>query len=276
MKNILVPIDFSPCSLNAARAAVFIGEKTNASTYLLHVVDAPADWNKISVRAQQEFPEVEARVVEAEVKMEKLASDPLFANSKIKTVVLGGVIHESIADYAYSHKMNLIVIGAHGAGESNEMFVGSTTQRVIRLAACPVLSMKKDTKLKTIERILFLSDFEEDVSKAIRTVSELAEVMQAEVDLLYINTPSNFEDTGIIEQRMARYTPRNKKVKFHQFIYDDLDKEQGMLNFIKTRHPDLLAMVTHPRRGKPSYLLSVTDTLLFHADVPLLSSVLKD
>lgn len=275
MKNILVPVDFSPFSFNAARKAVYIAEKTNATVHLLYVVNAPSDWNNISLQAQQEFPEVEARVVEAEMKIEKLAADALFENCKVKTYVQGGSVYEVIVEFAQTHKMDLITIGAHGADETKELFVGSTTQRVIRMATCPVLSVKKNSELKSVDRILFLSDFEEDISNAIEIITQLAGLLQASVDLLYVNTPANFTDTSTAEARMSKYIPKDSKVKFQSFIYNDFDKDKGMLAFMKRSKPDLITMITHARKGKPAYVLSVTDTMVFHADIPVLSMVLR-
>jgi hypothetical protein len=58
----------------------------------------------------------------------------------------------------------LIVIGAHGVGESNNAFIGSTAQKVLRTTSCPVLSVKKDFKPSFIKKILFTSDFERKYS----------------------------------------------------------------------------------------------------------------
>lgn len=275
MKKILVPIDFSHFSLNAAKTAVFMAKKTHADIHLLHVVSGPGDWHHLPPHVQQEYPQVEARIVEAEIRMEKLTKDPMFGDCEVTSHVEGGVIYDQIVKFAKLWKMNLIVIGAHGAGETDQLFIGSTTQRVIRMANCPVLSVKKDIELKSIQRILFVSDFEEDVTYALYTVKELAAITHAEVDLLFVNTPGTFSNTEAAEKRMAKYIPDDKSLTFSPFIYDDFDKETGMLNFIKRRRPDLVAMVTHGRKGKPAYYMSVTDTLLFHADVPVLSTLLQ-
>lgn len=274
MKNILVPIDFSPFSHNAAKAAVFIAEKTHSAIHLLHVVSAPEDWNKIPVQAQQQYADTEAKMVTAERQLESLAAEPFFDKLTVRTYVQGGAVYDRIASFARERNMDLIAIGAHGVGETDNLFIGSTTQRVIHVANCPVLSVKKSTTLKSIGRILFVSDFEEDVAPSIQMVKELADIMDAEVDLLFVNNPANFTDTQLAEQRMVSHVPENSR--FNSFIYNDYDKESGMLNFMKRRRPDLVAMVTHGRRGKPAYWMSVTDTLLFHSDVPVLSMVLQN
>lgn len=275
MKNILVPVDFSPFSRSAARAAVFLCHSTNAVIHLLHVVQAPYDWSRLSAEAKQKLPQIEVLIEEAENKIKKLSSDLLFGGCKVKTAVAGGVIYDNIVDYASRHKIDLITIGAHGAGESNAMFIGSTTQRVIHMAGCPVLSVKKDTELNAIGKILFLSNFEENVSPAIASVKGLAEAMEAQVDLLYVNTPGNFIDTETAEKRMTKYMPAENHVRFQSFIYNDVDRDKGMLNFMRKRKPDLVAMITHRYKGKPAYFLSVTDTILFHSRVPVLSMVLS-
>lgn len=275
MNNILVPFDFSPYALSAGKAAAFIARKTDATIHLIHVVNGPVDWESLPVREQQRYPEVEGRIVEAEIRLDKVSSDAMFKDCDVQFHVTCGVAYDRIAEYAKDHKMSLIVMGAHGADEKNTMFIGSTAQRVIRLATCPVLSVKRDTTLRSISRILFPSDFEENITKVVDLVKDLAGSLKADVDFLYVNTPGNFTDTHTAEKRMENFIPVQKQVKFTPFIFNDTDREKGILSFISRRRPDLLVMITHARKGKPVYLVSVTDTLLFNTDIPILSIVLK-
>lgn len=275
MKNILVAIDFSSFSPAAMKAAAFIARRNGAVVHLLHVAQAPADWNGLSVKAQQRYPEVEHRMIEAEKRLEALAADGLLKDCEVRTHVKGGIAYEHITGFAKAYSMNLIIIGAHGADERGAMFIGSTTQRVIRAAECPVLSLKRHTHIKAIRRILFPSDFEENISRVVDFLKDFAGTMGASVDFLTVNSPSTFNSTEEAEKKMEKFIPVQKQVRFHSFIYNDYDRERGILAFVKRRKPDMLVMITHARKGKPVYMVSVTDTLLFNTDVPVLSIVLK-
>ena len=274
MKNILVPIDFSESSRNAAKAAIFMAQKAAATIHLIHIVKAPSDWSALSVAAQQRYPDIETSIVDAEIRLARYASDEQFRDYEVNTHVEGGVPYEAIVHFAKSKGIKLIVMGAHGAGETDSLFIGSTAQRVMRLAECPVLSVKRNTELNNVTRILFPSDFDEDISRAIDIVSDLAELLSAEVDLLYVNTPAHFTDTETAEERMDNFVPLQDRIRFHTSIVNDYDMERGVLRFIKERKPQLLAMVTHRRDSKPAYMISATDTLLFRSDVPVLSMVM--
>ena len=71
MKDILVPIDFSPYSLSAAKTAAAIALKCCSHVHLLHIADIPLGWDKQSIAQQQKHPILEGRLVEAETKLEK-------------------------------------------------------------------------------------------------------------------------------------------------------------------------------------------------------------
>jgi len=275
MKNILVPFDFSPHAITSAKAGAALARKTGAQLNLLHVVYAPPEWDRMPVSMQQGYPQVEARMVEAEIKLDKFVENKFFDGVNVQTFVYSGVAHEQIVQFAKAYKMDLIVMGAHGAGESDKLFIGSTAQRVLRKAPCSVLSVKKDYTPKTIKKILFPTDFEEGGIKWLNTVKNMAADLKAGISLLFVNTPFNFYDTPSAERKLTDLIPVQRAVKFYSFIYNDFDREKGILSFAKNRRMDLIAMVTHNRKGQPNYQLGITETLLYHTDIPVLSMVLR-
>lgn len=276
MKNILVPIDFSPYSLSAAKMAAAIALKSGANVHLLHIADIPVGWDKLSIAQQQKHPIIQSRVVEAETKLDKFAQLAIFKNCNVGTNVQGGVAFEQINIFAKRNKMNLIVMGVHGAGESELKFIGSTAQRVIRAAPCPVLGVKKNYNFGSLKKILFASDFDEDVSAAINTIKNLASDFGANIDLAYINTASHFVDDDTMQARMKNFVIVQKRVKFHTVIQNSNEKENGILSCAKKRNASMIAMVTHLRRGKSSYLVGVTESVLFKSKLPVLSFVIDE
>ncbi|MEK6782601.1 MAG: universal stress protein [Bacteroidota bacterium] len=274
MKNILVPIDFSIFAISAAKTAAAIVSKSGGNIHLLNLIDIPVGWQKQPVSVQQGYPVLENRLVEAEIKMEKFAKLAFFKNCNVITHVLGGVAFEQIVIFAKSKKMDLIVMGIHGKGETEDKFIGSTAQRVIRTATCPVLSVKRGFNLGRVNKFLFASNFEENISSAMTVVKDLAIDFGANVDLAYINTPGYFVDDQTMEFRMKKFTEAHKKLKFNRVIHNSNEKEEGILQCAKKRHANIIAMVTHLRTVEPSYLISGTDGVLFHSKVPVLSFII--
>lgn len=275
MKIILVPIDFSVSAKASAKVAVLLALTLKSKIHLLHVVQGPSEWNKMSVTTQQKFPDVENRMVEANIKIEKLSREKLFEGLEVTPVIRTGLTTERIVEYATTQKIDIIVMGAHGAGETDSLFVGSTAQRVIRLSPCPVISVKQNQILSKIKKILFVSDFEEDISKALDNTLELATHFKATLELAYINTPAKFKDTDSIEKVMNLALPEHSTVKINTTIYNHYERDKGILSVIDRINPQLVAIVTHGRKSKPLYQISVTDTLLFHSKVPIISFILK-
>jgi nucleotide-binding universal stress UspA family protein len=275
MKNIVIPVDFSEHSRTAAKAGAYLARKTYARIHLLHVVYGPENWNQLSVENQQKYPEVESRIVEAGMKLEKLAQEAIFSGLNVVTQVKTGIPHERVISFATATNADLIVMGAHGLGDSDPVYIGSTTQKVIRAASCPVLSVKTKFDPASVKRILFASDFEENVSEAIDFVTELAIALDTTIDFAFVNTPGHFVDTETIEQRMRKAQPAKPGVTIDHFVYNHHEKDRGIIEAAKKRGAGVIAMITHDRKRKPPYSFGITESVLFLADSGVISVIVK-
>ena len=274
MKNILVPIDFSAYSISAAKTAASLAAKSEGRIHLLHLLpEAPVNWDNLSVAKQQDYPKLEGKMVEAKIKLERFSRQPFFKDCDVIFHVQGGVAFEQIALFAKKYKMDLIVMGAHGDGESELKFIGSTAQRVIRSASIPVLSVKKNYNPGSIKKIMFASDFNPEVKPAVNTVKNLASILGANMDLAYINTPGHFHDDNTMEARMQKFVVKGGQIKFSTVIQNNNNREEGILECVDKRKADMIAIVTHLRTHKPSYQIGTAETVLLHSNVPVLSFV---
>jgi nucleotide-binding universal stress UspA family protein len=275
MKNILIPVDFSLHAMSAAETGAYIAQKTNATIHLIHVVRAPEDWEILSEPQQKKAPEIESRIAAAELKAKEFSLLPIFNSVTVIPRVFGGVPYKTILDYVDDYRIDIIIMGAHGASESTNLFIGSTAQKVIRSASCPVLSVKKDFKPVSLKRILFVSDFgESSIRKPLRKIIGLAESIDAKIDFAFINTPSQFLDSATIEKRIDAFEPLINSKKRKVFVYNDFSNDQGIINISKKLKTNMLSLATHNRGSKKFYQIGITETLLFHSDLPILSMVM--
>ena len=139
--KILVPTDFSPGSRLALEYGLALAHRLDARIHLLHVLEDPAVtgmWTEayLDINALREERRADAdRLMRALLKMTG-ARD---ATSEIAA----GPVPETIATSASEHAADLIVMGTHGRTGLAHVLVGSVAERVIRTAACPVLTVRE-------------------------------------------------------------------------------------------------------------------------------------
>jgi nucleotide-binding universal stress UspA family protein len=137
IQNILVAVDFSDFSKAAVRYAVFLGETFGAKLTLAHSVESCIYPEDLSAGFTSE--EVDARwIKEHQEKMETLRKT--IQPEIVSTVVVSkGTAWNEIVTIAKSSKADLIVVGTHGRTGLKHALMGSTAERIVRHAACPVL-----------------------------------------------------------------------------------------------------------------------------------------
>ena len=145
IKSILVPIDFSAPSKKALAYAVPFARRFGAKLTLLNVVEpvATPDFAK-SFPLAMENDEVMA---ECKRELERVVKQAGVSPKLIeKTLVRFGRSFHEIADAARTLKVDLIVIATHGYTGLKHALLGSTTERVVRHAPCPVLVVRENEK----------------------------------------------------------------------------------------------------------------------------------
>lgn len=142
-KRILVPVDFSEPCKNAVRYAVSLGRLYGAELDLFHVVEGwihPAFYTTWDKSILDFVPDIKSRTIEA---MNEFMGEFDPNGLKINKHVAEGKPHTQIVDFAEERKADLIVIATRGLGAIDHFLLGSTAEKVVRRAPCPVLSVKQ-------------------------------------------------------------------------------------------------------------------------------------
>ena len=141
LKSLLVPIDFSEESKKALRYAVPFAHQFGAKLTLLYVVEAVAfpDFAYYPL-AMGNDKAVKAAEGELKVLCAKEKIDPALIE---KTLIRVGKSYEEIVGAARGLKVDLIIIATHGYGGMKHLLLGSTAERVVRHAPCPVLVVRE-------------------------------------------------------------------------------------------------------------------------------------
>jgi len=142
LKSILVPLDFSVPSKNALDFAATVARALKAKLTVLHVVEPVVrpDFTA-SVPMAKSDDQLMAAANDQLVAAVRKARLPRGLVEKI-LVRFGRSFHE-IADAARTRKVDLIIISTHGYTGLKHALLGSTTERVVRHAPCPVLVVRQ-------------------------------------------------------------------------------------------------------------------------------------
>ncbi|HSF67858.1 MAG TPA: universal stress protein [Nitrospiraceae bacterium] len=142
LERILVPIDFSECSLDALEYAVTVAQQAKASLVLLHVLE-PLSYGL-------DFTLGDSRAHQLEVstwtkRLEELAASHRRPHMPVEVRLRGGLPADSILDSAQSLPCDLIVMGTHGRRGISHALSGSVAEAVLRKARWPVLTVRSGT-----------------------------------------------------------------------------------------------------------------------------------
>ncbi|MCR4400625.1 MAG: universal stress protein [Syntrophomonadaceae bacterium] len=144
-KKILVPIDGSDQSAEAARIAVTLASRFGAQVQLLHVISLPAyDYPDMS----QVEPAFISQALESwealgRQYLEQALGECQSCDVKTSVELAWGNPAKVIVDTAREGGYDLIVIGSRGLGNLSGLLLGSVSDRVLRTAPCPVLVVRQ-------------------------------------------------------------------------------------------------------------------------------------
>ena len=211
LKSILCPIDCSDFSAAAFRHALSLAEYYNSRIIALHVVEM---WKyPFADYAAQEADY--ARVVTAlneggEAKLKEFVKQ--HANDRIQPEIRvhQGNAPNCILSLAQKENVEIIVMGTHGRRGLDRLVLGSTTDRVIRKVACPVLVVSNPAQSALnaapdgrhhLNRVLYCTDFSHNSDQARDYAVSVAAEYQAELTLLHV--ASNRADAKSAEMLIA-------------------------------------------------------------------------
>jgi len=275
LEHIVHPTDFSAVSVNALRYAAAIAKHASSSIHLVHVYDRPykdATYaGSISATVDRVFDTEIRQSIHHEMhqlaKLDFLAGLPLF--EKLVADVPSWKFFEEIN----SEKCDLIVMGTQGAtGLLHGGLTDTNAAKVIRHASSPVLSIPDGSTYNGFKRILFATDFNDEINQVFGHVVDFAKAFGAEIDVAMITTRGNYASHRFAQEQFDKLKAAFPAAKLGLLVYNADSVEDGIAHLVESNSIDLVAMLTHGRKGL-SHLLqgSITEDVASHIKVPLLA-----
>jgi nucleotide-binding universal stress UspA family protein len=141
LKKILCPIDHSDCSKEALKYAVSFAMKDEAKLYLLHIIDIRSFNEGLDAMTKQ-IPDEET-LEQLRKKLLDCIPEEIRDEMEIEATVIQGIPFAEIISTAREKEIDMIVIGSHGRTGISHMMLGSVSEKVVRKAPCPVLTVRQ-------------------------------------------------------------------------------------------------------------------------------------
>lgn len=138
-RKVLVPVDFSDCSISGLKYAALLARRFNARLELLHVIYQYTELFHTN-RAAAAMPSlIESARVSAKEEMGRLRQLDFMDGISCETEIHVGAVIDEICRQSVDANIDLIVASTHGHTGFKHAMLGSVTEHIMRYAACPVL-----------------------------------------------------------------------------------------------------------------------------------------
>lgn len=265
--DLLIPIDFSEASENAATYAIHYAENTPVNSMNLFHFYHP---NAIEIEKKPTYNfelEVQNKMVEITESLKSLPNLEIFEQIELKGKVVHGFAADEMIKLGEDNENSLIVIGSSGINNGLKYLLGSVTTKIAKNSTAPVLIIPPSSQYKKINRICFCTqNLDLDVI-AIHKVIKFAKTVKAEIHLVHFNQNDAFNPQSIIKM-MEEFYPK-ERLKYKEI--NGFDKYQSILKYIASEDIDILSMANESR-GLFQELIhsSFTNKMIRNARIPML------
>lgn len=281
MKKILIPTDFSKEAQNAGDVACKLARKFSAEIVFLHSIEVTSSESINASGTPSNFDSyadsmlVHESIERANEEMEKLLKNPDLEGLVVShTIKIGSPflhIYEAVED-----GVDFIVMGTKGAKGLSEVLIGSNTEKVVRRAKCPVLSVKDQVSDDVFSSIVYATAMGSKEDKVISCLKQIQASFNSKVYMVWINTPNNFKPDHVSYAALREYAAEKEIENFEVHIFNDVIEEDGIRHFADEVGGTMIAMGTSSHTGLSRIIRgSIAEDMVNHAKRPVLTVSMK-
>ncbi|PIB38621.1 universal stress protein [Maribacter sp. 4G9] len=273
MKNILVPTDFSENCNKAAELGIEMAKLYHAEIHFYHLIHTPVDWVKLDKLKEKRYPKTLKEIGAAKSALRELEKRAEKEGLECRTFLEYQVETTKILKHSGHFHHDFIITGSSGTkGTVRELF-GSNVEQIVRKSVVPVIVVKEEEVSFPFKNIVFVSDFEEDVSEAFKHVISIAKKCNAHIRLLRVNTKTDTNSIEVGLNPIKTFLEKFPDLKnYSMFVNNEPSVETGINTFLNYEPTDLIAMCTHGSTGFLSlFSKSITEGVANHSALPVMT-----
>ncbi len=275
IKSILVPVDFTHTSRIALNEAIPLSKLMNAKIHLIHISETekyayfilPED-NRLMMIPENFEKAIENNMKYLSTEVEKKTG------MAPATAIVSGYVYTEVISYAKENKIDLIVMGTHGASGLNELFLGSNAQRVVSHADIPVLTLQKNIPAKGFQNILIPIDNSLHSREKVNIAMEFAKLYHSKIHIVGLpeTTDEDILNSVLIKLDSVVELVSEQGHVFEKAIIPGKNIAVGALKYAKESNCDLIVINTDHESEMPgAFLGAFAQQIVNHSRVPVLN-----
>lgn len=275
MKQILVAIDFSDCSLNALEHAITIAEKAEAGVELMYVIKPDSSREMFT-----EGPKTVSSMVKD--KFEELVEkyQPMMGTNKLTYLIREGKVYNEIVKEADKKDVFLVMAGTHGASGFEEFWIGSNAYRIVSALRKPVITIRGGVNInRNLEKIVLPLDSTPETRQKVPFTAYMAKIFDAEVHILKVNS----SEVAAIITRINSYGDQVKKHLDEEnirYVIESVESDNltdTTIEYALKINANLISIMTEQEISAKNLLLGpYAQQMVNHSPMPVLSIHPKD
>lgn len=182
MKHIIVPVDFSPESLNGLELAIMLSHKFKAGIQMVYVQKKSNDYFKGFFEEEQKFAKSSFERIEKENK------DRLARGTHLTHFIKVGRVFQEVVNQAQAHNDSMIACSTHGGSGFEEFFIGSNAFRIISATDRPVMTIREHKCPDNISNIVLPIDTTIDTRQKVPVAVDFAKVFGAMIHVVGLSS----------------------------------------------------------------------------------------
>ncbi|MDY0160691.1 MAG: universal stress protein [Bacteroidales bacterium] len=266
MKIIIVPLDFSPESLQGLDLAIVYANAFKANLQLVHVI--------------KNYDSATKRKSKTEWAMEKLEDilrnyrDKLFQDCEFSYKVREGKISDGVVGQAEAFDDSMVICSTHGESGFTNLFMGSNAYRIIQATRRPVLSITADKFNNDVKTIVMPIDITKETREKVPLVAHIAKTFGATVHIVKVTSSTNegIHNKLRLYSRQVRHYFDEQGVKWEKSLLVGDNITDITIDYAETVEADLIAIMTEQTSTLANMLLgSYAQQMLHSSPIPVLS-----
>jgi len=272
MNSLIVPVDFSETSKNAARFAAHLSAHLeNASIILYNVFDeieAGSDGTPLD-------SDDEARMSVMELALQSVKTEISAITSATITCVAEEDNHfvDSLDSYVRRNNVQIIVMGITGSSRLGQIFMGSNTLNVVNRRIAPVIIVPPDAQFTGIKNVMLISDFKEvEKTIPIAPIKGILSLIKPTLHVVNVDHEHYVELTEEYQIERAKLDKMLKEFNPEYYFIRLYDFTDAVNQFVIDKNIDMILTVPKSHSFlKNVFKTTHTTKLAYHSHVPIVA-----
>lgn len=256
MKKLLVPTDLTPIAELGLKLAAEIAKRSGAVISLVHFTRHPigksfSAMGDVNLKVDEESTLYTLQLLQTnKAKMQSLSEKYGTDGVVIGFSIVDDEFKNGIDEYLQREQIDLIVMGTSGEENATEAFTGNHTEQVIKVSACPVLSVRDGFIIENFDNMAVAVNVidEGQIAQGLKMLRSLAECFNAHVHLVHVRDSAS-DSAPVLDEYFVKMAEAAGLEHFFVTILEAEDPAEAVIAFARDVRAGLIAVIKNNKDG---------------------------